>query len=276
MEFFRRLYDLLRHLGEDEKWRAMIDYVGTPTLYAILFAIVFCETGLVVTPVLPGDSLLFAVGAIGARDLGINLPLATVLLIAAAVIGDAVNYWIGYRLGPAVFRVEDEDAWAPPEGPASGVEYATPRKKKSLKSRLLNRKHLLRAQEFYEKYGGKTIILARFVPIVRTFAPFVAGVGKMNFLRFWMFNVIGAIAWVLICVTAGYFFGQLEFVKKRFELVIVAIVFISVLPMVFEFWQARRAAKRHAFTPSPKHGDAGVAPANQKGDTGVAPTSRLS
>src|SRR5947207_5725492 len=109
MEFFRRLYDLLRHLGEDQKWRAMIDYVGTPTLYAILFAIVFCETGLVVTPVLPGDSLLFAVGAIGARDLGLNLPLATALLIVAAVLGDAVNYWIGYRLGPAVFRVEDEE-----------------------------------------------------------------------------------------------------------------------------------------------------------------------
>ena len=116
-------------------------------------------------------------------------------------------------------------------------------------SKLLNKKHLLRAQEFYEKYGGKTIILARFVPVVRTFAPFVAGVGKMNFWRFWLFNVIGGIAWVLICVTAGYFFGGFEFVKKRFELVIVAIVIISVLPMVFEFWQARRAAKRGRSAP---------------------------
>lgn len=221
MEFFSRLYDLLRHLGEDAKWRAMIDYVGTPTLYAVMFAIIFAETGLVVTPFLPGDSLLFAIGAIGARGVGINLPLITVLLIVAAVLGDAVNYWIGYKLGPAVFRRED--------------------------SRLLNKKHLLKAQEFYEKYGGKTIILARFVPIVRTFAPFVAGVGKMNFFRFWLFNVTGGIAWVVICVAAGYLFGGFEFVKKRFELVIVAIVVISVLPMVFEFWKARQAAKRRGF-----------------------------
>jgi membrane-associated protein len=247
----------------------MIDYVGTPTLYVVLFAIVFAETGLVVTPFLPGDSLLFAVGAVGARDIGLNVPLVTVLLIVAAVLGDAANYWIGYRLGPAVFRAEDEE-WTPTEGTPSEVTYETPRKKRSMKSRLLNRKHLLKAQEFYEKYGGKTIILARFVPIVRTFAPFVAGVGKMNFFRFWVFNVVGAVAWVLICVTAGHFFGQLEFVKKRFELVIVAIVVISVLPMVFEFWQARRAAKRPA-------GATLVSPSSgkQKGDTSVAPASRL-
>jgi membrane-associated protein len=218
MEFFRRLYDLLRHLGEDEKWRAMIDFLGAPTLYGILFAIVFAETGLVVTPFLPGDSLLFALGAMGARDIGINLPLAAALVIVAAIVGDAVNYWIGYKLGPAVFKRED--------------------------SRVLNKKHLLRAQEFYEKYGGKTIILARFVPVVRTFAPFVAGVGRMNFFRFWLFNIVGGVAWVLICVTAGYFLGSIPFVKKNFELVIVMIVVISVLPMVVEFWQARRAAKR--------------------------------
>jgi membrane-associated protein len=218
MEFFRRLYDLLLHLGEDDRWRAMLDYIGAPTLYAVLFAIIFAETGLVVTPVLPGDSLLFAIGAISARGIGINLPLVTLLVTLAAIAGDAVNYWIGYRLGPAVFRRED--------------------------SRLLNKKHLIKAQEFYEKYGGKTIILARFVPIVRTFAPFVAGVGRMNFFRFWLFNIIGGVAWVLICITAGYFFGTFEFVKRRFELVIVAIVVISVLPMAFEFWQSRRAAKR--------------------------------
>src|SRR5688500_8475853 len=177
------------------------------------------ETGLVVTPFLPGDSLLFAVGAIGAcQDIGINLPLVTVLLIVAAILGDAVNYWVGYKLGPAVFKRED--------------------------SRLLNKKHLLRAQEFYEKYGGKTIILARFVPIVRTFAPFVAGVGRMNFFRFWLFNITGGIAWVVICVGAGYYFGAMDFVKKHFELVIVAIVVISVLPMVWELWRARQAAKR--------------------------------
>ena len=218
MEFFRRLYDLLRHLGEDAKWAQMIDYIGTPTLYAVLFAIIFAETGLVVTPFLPGDSLLFALGAMGARDIGINVPFVTVLLIVAAIIGDAVNYWIGYRLGPAVFKRED--------------------------SKLLNKKHLLKAQEFYEKYGGKTIILARFVPIVRTFAPFVAGVGKMNFFRFWVFNIVGAILWVVICVGAGYFLGSIPFVKKNFEAVIVLIVIVSVLPMAYEFWQARRAAKR--------------------------------
>jgi membrane-associated protein len=218
MEFLRRLYDLLRHLFEDEPWRQMIAYIGEYKLYGILFAIVFAETGLVVTPFLPGDSLLFALGAMGARDIGIRLPLVTVLLIVAAVVGDAVNYWIGYRLGPAVFRRED--------------------------SRLLNKKHLLRAQEFYEKYGGKTIILARFVPVVRTFAPFVAGVGRMNFFRFWLFNIVGGVAWVLICVSAGYFLGSIRWVKDHFEVVIVLIVFVSVLPMAFEFWQARRAARR--------------------------------
>src|SRR3954451_19757046 len=174
MEFFRKLYDLLRHLGEDEKWQAMIGYLGAHNLYVVLFAIVFAETGLVVTPFLPGDSLLFALGAIGRRGVGINLPVVTVLLMAAAVLGDAVNYWIGYRVGPRVFSKES--------------------------SRLLNKKHLLRAHEFYEKYGGKTIILARFVPIVRTFAPFVAGIGRMSYFRFAVYNIIGGIAWVLICV----------------------------------------------------------------------------
>ena len=162
---------------------------------------------------------MFAVGAIGARkEINLNLPVLTVLLIIAAVLGDAVNYWIGYRLGPAVFKKET--------------------------GRLLNKKHLLAAQRFYEKYGGKTIILARFVPIVRTFAPFVAGIGKMNYFRFAMYNVIGGIAWVLICILAGVFFGRFEIVQKRFELVIVAIVVISVLPMAIEFMRARRQAKR--------------------------------
>ena len=224
MEFFRRLYDLLRHLGEDEKWAQMIQYIGTPTLYAVLFAIIFAETGLVVTPFLPGDSLLFAIGALGARGIGINLPLLTVLLIVAAILGDAVNYWIGYKLGPAVFKRED--------------------------SKLLNKKHLIKAQEFYEKYGGKTIILARFVPIVRTFAPFVAGVGRMNFFRFWMFNIVGGVAWVLICIGSGYLFGNIEFVKKRFELVIVAIVLISVLPIAIEWWKARKESAARAAAPA--------------------------
>jgi membrane-associated protein len=220
MQFFRLLYDLLRHLGEDARWQAMIDYVGVHRLYAVLFVIIFAETGLVVTPFLPGDSLLFAAGALGARGIGFNLPLLAGLLIVAAVLGDAANYWIGYRLGPKVFSRED--------------------------SRLLNKKHLLEAQAFYEKYGGKTIILARFVPVVRTFAPFVAGVGRMNYFRFALYNVAGGVAWVLLCVAAGYAFGNVEFVKRRFEVVIVAIVLISVLPMVIEFVRAWRARKRGA------------------------------
>jgi membrane-associated protein len=217
IQFFKLLWDLFRHLNETAKWNALIEHVGHGNIYVILFAIIFAETGLVVTPFLPGDSLLFAIGAIGARhEIDLNLPLITVLLVIAAVAGDAVNYWIGYKMGPAVFKRED--------------------------SKLLNKKHLLRAQEFYEKYGGKTIILARFVPIVRTFAPFVAGVGKMNFFRFWMFNIVGGIAWVLICILGGVFFGGFEFVQKHFELVIVAIVIISILPMGIEYIRAKRVS----------------------------------
>jgi membrane-associated protein len=231
MEFIRKLTHTVFHLSPDTL-NEFLQYVGTGNLYAVLFIIIFCETGLVVTPFLPGDSLLFAVGAVGmAPESPINLPLVSVLLILAAVLGDAVNYWIGYKAGPAVFKRED--------------------------SRLLNKKHLLRAQEFYEKYGGKTIILARFVPIVRTFAPFVAGVGRMNFFRFWLFNIIGGIAWVTVCVLAGVFFGRFEIVQKRFELVIIAIVIISVLPMVWEFWRARQAARKGAGAtlPAPVSGE---------------------
>src|SRR5688572_27655409 len=190
MEFFNKLIWTIFHLSP-EHLNNFTTYVGPNKLYAVLFLIIFAETGLVVTPFLPGDSLLFALGAISA-DPGspINLPLISGLLIVAAVVGDAVNYWVGYRIGPKVFTREN--------------------------SRLLNRKHLLRAQEFYEKYGGKTIILARFVPIVRTFAPFVAGIGKMGYARFAIYNVLGGIAWVLICVGAGVIFGEMEFVKKNF------------------------------------------------------------
>jgi len=220
MEFLRKLIWTIFHLSP-KSLNDFTAYIGPHNLYVVLFLIIFAETGLVVTPVLPGDSLLFALGAISANaGSPINLPLITVLLIVAAVLGDAVNYWIGYRIGPRVFTREN--------------------------SRLLNKEHLLRAQEFYEKYGGKTIILARFVPIVRTFAPFVAGIGKMGYARFAIYNVAGAVGWVLICVVAGYYFGRIPFVQKRFELVIVGIVVVSCIPMAVEFFLARRRAKRAA------------------------------
>ena len=218
MEFFRRLFGLLTHLGEDDRWRAMIDYINVNTLYVVLFAIVFCETGLVVTPFLPGDSLIFAIGAVAARNIGVSIAIVAPLLIIAALIGDNVNYWLGRRLGPAVFKRDD--------------------------SRLLNKKHLLHAQAFYEQHGSKTVILARFVPIIRTFAPFVAGIGRMNYARFLTFSVIGAIFWVLICLTGGYFLGGLPFFKKHFELVVLAIVVISVLPAIIHIMRARGATKR--------------------------------
>jgi membrane-associated protein len=218
MEFLHKLYNLLRHLGEDASWREMIQYIGVGKLYAVLFLIVFCETGLVVTPFLPGDSLLFAIGAVGARDTGMKFSIIAPLLVAAALIGDNVNYWLGRSIGKAVMRRE-----------------RTP---------LVNKKHLIRAHEFYERYGPKTVILARFVPIVRTFSPFVAGIAAMSYATFLLFSVVGAVLWVGICMGAGHFFGGFEFVKKHFELVIVAIVIISVLPMAIEFIKARRHAKQ--------------------------------
>jgi membrane-associated protein len=190
-----------------------------PWLYLVLFLVIFCETGLVVTPFLPGDSLLFAVGAVAANT-QLSLPFVLVLLSVAAVLGDAVNYTMGYQIGPRVFSSE--------------------------KSRLFNKKHLLRTQEFYEKYGGKTIIIARFVPIIRTFAPFVAGIGKMNYPRFALYNVTGGVAWVMLCLFCGYFFGNIDWVKRNFETVIVAIVLISIMPMVIEVILARRRAARLA------------------------------
>lgn len=190
-------------------------------LYGLLFLVVFCETGLVVTPFLPGDSLLFAVGALSALDGSpIDPVFVSILLIVAAVLGDAVNYAIGYRVGPKVFNRPS--------------------------SRLLNQEHLLRAQRFYEKHGGKAIILARFVPIVRTFAPFVAGIGKMRYARFAAFNVIGAVVWVTLFVGAGWAFGNQPQVKKNFQYVILAIIVISVLPIAFEWWRARREARQAA------------------------------
>jgi membrane-associated protein len=211
MELLSQAIDVFLHL--DKHLGQFVGQYGAWT-YAVLFVIVFCETGLVVTPILPGDSLLFAAGAIAA-SLGVLNPLLLVLLLTiAAVLGDAVNYQIGRRIGPAIFRSE--------------------------KNRYFKREHLDKTHAFYERYGGKTIIIARFVPIVRTFAPFVAGVGQMNYARFALFNVTGAVAWVLIGVYAGYLFGNLELVKKNFSLILIAIVFVSLLPAAVEYVRARR------------------------------------
>ncbi|HEY8749357.1 MAG TPA: VTT domain-containing protein [Tepidisphaeraceae bacterium] len=196
-----------------------------PRLYLLIFAIVFCETGLVVTPFLPGDTLLFVLGALAATSTAIKLPLAAVVLCLAANCGDLVNYTLGYRLGPKVFS--RESSW------------------------LLNKKHLAEAQNFYDRYGAMTIILARFVPIIRTFAPFVAGIGKMRFARFALFSITGGIFWVVSVLSAGYFFGNIPIVKNNFEIVVLAIVFISVLPPILH-WLKARSKKEIALDPIPK------------------------
>lgn len=218
MDFIQQLLDIFFHL--DRHLNAWTVTLG-PWLYLILFAIIFAETGLVVTPFLPGDSLLFAVGALSAVEGSpINIWAVVVLLCVAGVLGDGVNYSIGRYLGPKVFHSES--------------------------SRLLNKQHLIKAQGFYERYGGKTIVLARFMPIIRTFAPFVAGIGKMHYPRFAMFNVTGAIAWVCAFTLGGHFFGNLPSVKRNFHYVIVAIVIISILPAVIEFLRERRRLRSEA------------------------------
>jgi len=209
MEWIQQFIELVLHL--DAHLVALVHDYGT-WAYGILFAIIFCETGLVVTPFLPGDSLLFAAGAVAATGALDPVTLAA-LLIFAAILGDNVNYWIGHWVGPVVFSRED--------------------------SRLLNKKHLDRTRRFYDKYGVKTIILARFVPIVRTFAPFVAGIGRMRYPRFLGYDVGGGILWITTFVGAGYFFGNIPVVKDNFSLVILAIIAISVMPAAIEFWRAR-------------------------------------
>ncbi|MEK6407104.1 MAG: DedA family protein [Acidobacteriota bacterium] len=220
MELISKLIDLFLHL--DKHLNDIIGQYGTWT-YLILFLIVFCETGLVVTPFLPGDSLLFAAGAFAALG-SLNVFWLFVLLSIAAIVGDTVNYWLGHWVGPKVFHRENV--------------------------RFLNKKHLDRTHAFYERYGGKTIIIARFIPIVRTFAPFVAGLGRMNYWRFIAYNVIGGVAWVAICVFAGYYFGNLEIVKNNFSLVVIAIVLISVLPMLVEYIRHRARRTTSATTPA--------------------------
>jgi membrane-associated protein len=205
----REIIDLFLHV--DQHLAEFVRAHGQ-LVYGLLFAIIFAETGLVVTPFLPGDSLLFAAGALAGSGM-LDLKLLLVLFITASVLGDAVNYSVGRYVGPRVFR---------PEG------------RRGRFARLLNPKHLERTHEFFERHGGKAVVMARFVPIVRTFIPFVAGAGAMTYSSFAFYNVLGGVLWVVICVGAGYLFGGIPVVKENFELVVVGIVFVSVLPMLIE------------------------------------------
>ena len=216
MDLVRQLVDVFLHL--DQHLRDLVQTLG-PWTYALLFLVIFAETGLVIIPFLPGDSLLFATGAVLAiQGTGLNIWLMIALLFIAAVLGDAVNYAVGRYLGPKVFR---EDA---------GIFF--------------NKEHLLRTKKFYDRHGGKTIIIARFIPIVRTFAPFVAGIGHMNYARFASYNVVGAFFWVFPFVMLGYFFGNLPAVQRNFHYVIFGIIALSLMPIVIEFWKARAEAKK--------------------------------
>jgi membrane-associated protein len=215
METLKYALDVVLHLNKHLD--ALVGDYG-PWVYAILFLIVFCETGLVVTPFLPGDSLLFAAGAIAAGG-NLNIFLLMLLLFIAAILGDTVNYFIGDKAGKQLMRRFP---------------------------RLIKQEYLTRTHDFFERYGGKTIIIARFVPIVRTFAPFVAGVGEMSYWKFMSYNVIGAFLWVVLLVPAGYFFANVPFVKNNFSLVILAIIVLSILPGVFEVWRERRRLRQIA------------------------------
>ena len=212
MEFLKSLIDILLHL--DVHLDLVIRSYGFWT-YGILFLIIFLETGLVVTPFLPGDSLLFAAGTFAALG-SLDVVWLIILLSIAAVAGDTANYWIGHASGPKVFSKE--------------------------KSRLFNKEYLHRTHQFYEKYGGKTIIIARFVPIVRTFAPFVAGIGSMTYGRFIAYNIVGGMGWVVLLVLGGYFFGNIPVIKRNFSLAIAAIIIISILPGIIEFLRHRKGS----------------------------------
>lgn len=215
MEILKDIIDFILHL--DKYLGAIIQDYGTWT-YAILFLIIFVETGVVVLPFLPGDSLLFAAGSLVALPGSpLNVWVMMGLLIVAAVLGDTLNYHIGDYLGPRVFREN---------------------------SRFLKREYLIRTQEFYEKHGAKTIILARFIPIIRTFAPFVAGVGTMSYTKFLSYNVVGGVLWVASLTSAGYFFGTIPIVQKNFSLVVLAIIGLSILPVIFEFVKSRQNSRR--------------------------------
>jgi membrane-associated protein len=209
VDLVRSIIDVFLHL--DQHLSQVISQYGGWT-HLILFGIIFCETGLVITPFLPGDSLLFAAGTFAALG-ALDLRLIVLLLVFAAILGDTVNYWVGAYIGPRAF---------------------------SGNVRFLRQEYLERTHAFFEKHGGKTIILARFVPIIRTFAPFVAGVGAMSYPKFLTYNVVGAVLWVGLFVLGGYFFGNIRMVRENFTLVILAIIAISVMPIVFEAVRTRR------------------------------------
>jgi len=210
MSQLKFIIDLFLHI--DKNLAAVITQYGLAS-YALLFFVIFMETGLVVTPFLPGDSLLFAAGALTASMGVFDIKLLWLLMVAAAFLGDTVNYWIGHFIGPRAFQS---------------------------KSRFLKKEYLEKAQAFYDKHGGIAIVLARFVPIVRTFAPFVAGVGKMHYTRFLSFNAIGGLLWVSIMLLSGYFFGNIPFIKNNFHYVVVVIILISVVPIGIEWWKSKR------------------------------------
>ena len=210
MSYITTLFDFILHI---DKYLGIIIQEFGPFTYLILFAIIFLETGLVITPLLPGDSLLFVTGTFAAKGY-INIALIIFLLSIAAILGDTVNYWIGNYFGEKVFE----------------------------NNRFFKKEHLEKTKEFYRKHGGKTIIIARFVPIIRTFAPFVAGIGKMSYTRFISFNVIGGIAWVIGFVLAGYYFGSIPIIKENLTLVIMAIIIVSLIPPVMEYMRMRKKA----------------------------------
>ncbi len=214
MEIIKYLIDLFLHL--DVHLQQIISQYGTIT-YILLFIVIFGETGLVITPFLPGDSLLFAAGTFAAKG-SFNVHLLFILLAVAAILGDTVNYWIGHYVGPKVFEKE--------------------------KVRFLKKEYLDRTHKFFEKYGGKTIILARFVPIVRTFAPFVAGIGSMTYPKFITYNIIGGTLWVALFIYGGYFFGNIEIVKNHFSIAIIVIILISLVPGFVEYFRHKIAQKK--------------------------------
>jgi len=213
VEYITHFIDLFLHL--DKYLSEVIQSYGYVT-YLILFVIIFCETGLVILPFLPGDSLLFAAGAFAAKG-DFNVGLLFLILAVAAVLGDTVNYEIGRFFGPKIEKQEH--------------------------NRFLNKEHVQRTHDFYEKYGAKTIIIARFIPIIRTFAPFVAGIGSMSYKKFLSYNVIGGLGWITLCMMGGYFFGNIDIVKKNFTLVILGIIFVSILPAIIEYLRYKLSSK---------------------------------